>query len=106
MKSVRAIWRFLKNNDGYMIASESVIVATLTVCALVVGVAAVRVAVLFVFIDAAESLASRENLTPEADVLTTDTIVGPTLEDAEFPTGIGSLIPDDDRPQPVDASKE
>jgi len=90
-----------------MLATESVIWTTLTVCALVVALAAVRVAILFLFVDAAESLASRENgftfgaVTPNGLVMQR---IYPNPP-GTFPT-VGSVIPTADRPQPVAATKE
>lgn len=116
MKRLRQmLGRFFVNEDGYVISTESVITATLTICALVIGATALRVVILFVFIDAAEALASRENLTPSTDAnfIAAQTVIGPTqvapIGDKFFPDVgplINDMVGDNFRPRPTDATKE
>lgn len=102
MRRLHFVVRFLRSSDGFVLTTESILWTSLTVCALVVGLATVRTAILFLFVDAAEALASREN----------GFVFGPVVQNGlvmtriypnppgTFPT-VGDLIPPADRPSPA-----
>jgi hypothetical protein len=99
--------RFLRRTDGFVLTTESVLWTTLTVCALVVGLAAVRTAILFLFVDAAEALASRENGFVFDPVVPNGLVMQRIYPNppGTFPT-VGDLIPPADRPAPVAPTPE
>lgn len=95
-----AMRRFLRRTEGFVITTENIVWMGLTVCLLVVGMAAVREVILHEFLDVAESIASRENgyvFSADAEV-----VVYPDAP-FNFPTGIGSTVT---RPVPTNATKE
>jgi len=105
MKLLTLIKRLWRGTDGYIVTTETIIHATLTVCALVVGITAVRIALLFFFLDAAEALASREaglTFSPPASVFVTVRVFPDTLT---FPD-VGPILDPGERPVPAAASKE
>lgn len=94
----RQLWH---RTEGYIVTTETIIHATLTVCALVVGVTALRVALLFFFLDAAEALASRESgFTFTGTFITVSVIPAPPFPD------VGPVFDPGERPTLEDASKE
>ena len=99
---IRKLWR---GTDGYIVTTETIIHATLMVCALVVGITALRIAVLFFFLDAAEALASRESgfaTTSAPDFITVRVFPGPPFT---FPD-VGPIFDAGERPVPAPATKE
>lgn len=58
---VRAVARFLAAEDGFAISTEAVLWLTLLGISITVGLVAVRWALLDVFVDSAEALATRES---------------------------------------------
>lgn len=107
MRKLQWIVRFLRSAEGYVLATESVIWTTLTVCGLVVGLAAVRAAILFLFVGAAESLASRENGFVFGPVVPNGLVMQRIYPNSPgtFPA-VGSLIPKADRPKPIQPTTE
>ncbi len=109
MRFTAKIKRFLQRNDGFMISTETIVWVTLTVCVLVVGITALRIVVRSLFLDAAESLASRESgfvfmeLGPNANAPFLTTRISNSSPPGTFPA-IGPLLPS--RPTPTPASKE
>ena len=105
MKLLTLFKRLWRGTDGYIVTTETIIHATLTVSALVVGITAVRIALLFFFLDAAEGLASRESgftFTAPASVFVTVRVFPDTLV---FPD-VGPVFDPGERPVPTNASKE
>ena len=107
MRLLHQIKRFLRRADGFIITTESILWTTLTICALVVGLAALRVAILFVFVDASEAVASRENGFVFGPVVPNGLVMQRIYPNppGTFPA-VGSTIPPADRPAPSDATKE
>lgn len=107
MRRLQFLVRFFRNSDGFVLTTESIVWATLTICALVVGLAALRTAILFLFVDAAEAVASRENGFVFDPVVPNGLVMQRIYPNppGTFPT-VGDLIPAPDRPMPVDPTTE
>jgi hypothetical protein len=104
---IRGIGRLLRSSDGFVITTESVVWATLTVCALVVGIAALRIVILFLFVATAESLASRENGFVFDPVVPGGLVMQRIYPDppGTFPA-VGDQIPPASRPAPNNPTTE
>lgn len=99
---MQRVVRFLKDTDGFIVTTESILWTTVTVCILVVGIAAVRTAILFLFIDAAEAVASRESGFVFDPVVPDGLVMQRIYPDppGTFPV-VGPVIPPADRPEPT-----
>lgn len=109
------VCRFWRDTRGFLISTEQIIWVTLVVCAMVVGVAALRTVVRSLFLDAAEALASRENgfvfaIDTDPSIGTSDPLdrVNRVVSNSQNPTfgfpNLQPLLPS--RPVPTPATKE
>lgn len=107
------IARFWRDTRGFLISTEQIVWVTLVVCAMVVGVAGLRTVVRSLFLDAAESLASREDgfvfgTDNDPSTGTTNPLVNRVVSNSQNPTfgfpDLQPLLPF--RPAPTQATKE
>lgn len=104
---------FWRDTRGFLISTEQIVWLTLVVCAMVVGVAALREAVRSLFLDAAEALASRENgfvflVDNDPSTGTTNPLVNRVVSNSQNPVfgfpDLQPLLPF--RPVPTQPTKE